>query len=123
MSIFLALLIALLSLRDPVGSSLVHNKIVIERPVANSDGGHAVAYRATKQIVFDSGYYAKLYANPEWSRIWASCTLVHEAAHLEYDTAAEAQPLLFQYVCLDRNGAPGWMKDHIYGLLKEEVKP
>lgn len=49
--------------------------------------------------------------------------LVHEAVHLRETTRREDIPNAFSYICLDRLGAPRWMRDHLYQVMMDQMLP
>ena len=67
-----------------------------------------------EQIVIDTSQYPSEYL---------ACLLVHEAAHLTFKDDStrglEEVPYLYEYVCLDRLGAPQWLKDDRYRQMSQ----
>lgn len=118
MGAFIVGLLLLLGSFDPLGSWLVQ-----QYPIQVRQGlpTGAAADLQNRTILVDPDFMARVYKNPDHARIWSSCLLVHESVHLRENTAREDLPNAFTYVCLDRLGAPLWMKDHLYQLLKNQV--
>ena len=120
MSAFLMGLLMLLASFDPLGFQLVGLYPKEARSALLT--GAAADFRA-HTILVDEGFLASVHKDPKHSQIWASCVLVHEAVHLRENSPREDIPNAFAYVCLDRLGAPSWMKDHLYETMRSQVFP
>jgi len=118
MSIFIAGLLLLLASLDPLGSWLVKQYAVEERAPLTTG---AVADFQRQTIVVDPEFLEQAYRDPKYAKVWASCILVHEAIHLRENTTREEIPNAFTYVCLDRLGAPAWMKDYVYQKIQATI--
>lgn len=115
---FIAILLLALQTLDPLGSWLVaHYPIREQAPLST---GAAADFRSGS-ILADPDFLQRTYSNQKYARIWSACLLTHEAVHLREKTTREELPNAFTYICLDRLGAPAWMKDHIYGTLQDAV--
>lgn len=79
----------------------------------------------TGAISIDLPAIRRMYAGfePGAADKYAACLAVHEAVHRELGNASHRLPLLHQYVCLDRMGAPWWMKDVVYQQLAAIMAP
>lgn len=73
--------------------------------------------REEAKIECDFNILKKLLGDSILFNQWTACVLVHEAIHARYRVSSEELPLVYQYVCLDRVGAPQWMKDQVYERL------
>jgi hypothetical protein len=69
-----------------------------------------------------TAWFEAAYPGP-YNRTVLACTLAHEGAHLHFRTSNETVPLMQQYICLDRAGAPQVLKDHVYGELQRALAP
>jgi len=94
----------------------------VPHPGAAAPATGAAADFTTRSILADPRFLSAVYKDPQHSRVWSSCMLVHEAVHLKENTRREDIPNVFAYMCLDRLGAPGWMKDYLYGLIERDLR-
>ena len=105
---------------DPLGSRIVEQyRIEVRQPLETG----AAADVANHTILVDPVVLQDFYKSPKLAVIWSSCMLVHEAVHVREQTQREDLPNAFTYICLDRLGAPRWMKDHVYRILQGQVSP
>ena len=71
----------------------------------------------SKAVACDPFTIQKNISDKKQAPIWMACLLVHESVHMRNLDSTEEYPLTRQYVCLDRLGAPQWMKDWVYQRL------
>ena len=102
---------------DPLGSWMV-KQYPMETRTALATG--AAADSRTHSIL-DAGFLENVYKDPKFTQTWASCIPVHEAVHLRESTKREDIPNEYAYRCLDRMGAPWWMKDYLYKQIQDPM--
>ena len=109
-------------LADPVSHALVssyRNAIREESPIIRAGVQYDGWYDGhTGAISIDWPRIRALLPREDDARAVAACLAVHEAVHRELGDASHRLPLLHQYVCLDRMGAPEWIKDMAYWQLE-----
>jgi len=121
MSEFLVAAFLLLAAADPVGFGMASAYPVTES--ATPINGHrAYASWPPYRYSVQTAWFEEAYPGP-YNRMALACTLAHEGAHLHFRTSNETVPLMQQYICLDRVGAPQVLKDHVYGELKRALTP
>lgn len=119
MTALLLALLAWLAAQDPLNAHWVRQAPVrVESPIVRE----GVRYDGwgnwrPDYIALDLPFILSQGIAEHQQRIWAACVLAHEAQHVRLRTAGHELPHLYQYVCLDRLGATGGMKQVVYDRL------
>lgn len=121
MSEFLIAAFMLLAAADPAGYRMARAYPVTETSTP-INGHHAYAQWPPFRYSVQTSWYESAYPSP-YNRMVLACTLAHEGAHLQFQTSSETIPLMQQYICLDRLGAPQVFKDYIYSELQQSLNP
>ena len=126
-NITIALLLFYLQLLDPYHYQLMQ---AAPAPIDKSLPGEYLGWsmrtprHPANEIAIDTSKLEKWgrgpkgeWVNPRDQVVYGACTLAHEVTHFRYGSGHEL-PYLHEYVCLDRLGAPQWLKDSTYRRLQ-----
>jgi hypothetical protein len=111
-----------LSTGDLLGALLVSpyaSSIVVSSPLRTPN---AMAETDGHTIWIDRGAIETIPGGPEGAMTVAACSLVHEAAHIRYPGLGHEVAYLWGYVCLERMGAPKWLRDGVYQQALSELQ-